>query len=147
MASIDKEAKEFSALHARMITGIKGSFLPSEDVTPQQMITILTISELKSCKVSVISKRMGVSPPVVTGLVDRLVANGYVARMRDSKDRRIVFVRLTKKGNTYVGKFKRAIQKKWKQILVHLTDEERTAYIKIMKKLMQVFEQEKAKHA
>jgi len=147
MTSIDKEAKEFSALHARMITGLKGSFLPSEEVTPQQMITILTISELKSCKVSVISKRMGISPPVVTGLVDRLVKSGYVARMRDFQDRRIVFVRLTKKGNAYVGKFKKAIQKKWKQILVHLTDGERLAYIKIMKKLMRVFEQEKAKNA
>ncbi|MFC1646437.1 MarR family winged helix-turn-helix transcriptional regulator [Candidatus Omnitrophota bacterium] len=147
MASIDREAKEFSALHARMITGLKGSFLPSEDVTPQQMITILTISELKSCKVSIISKRMGISPPVVTGLVDRLVSNGYVARARDSKDRRTVFVKLTKKGDTYVGKFRRAIQKKWKQILVHLTEEERSAYIKIMKKLMRAIEREKAKNA
>ena len=147
MTSIDKEAKEFGALHARMITGLKGSFLPSEDVTPQQMVTILTISELKSCKISIISKRMGISPPVVTGLIDRLVMSGYVARMRDSQDRRIVFVKLTKKGNTYVGKFRRTIQKKWKQILVHLTDEERLAYINIMKKLMEAFEKEKAKNA
>ena len=147
MPSIDKEAKEFSGLHARMITGLKGSFMPSEEVTPQQMVTILTISELKSCKVSVISKRMGISPPVVTGLVDRLVGNGYVARTRDSNDRRIVFVKLTKRGETYVGKFKRAIQKKWKQILVHLTGQERAAYIKIMQKLVRVIEKEKAKNA
>jgi len=147
MASIDNEAKEFSALHTKMITGLKGSFLPSEDVTPQQMVTILSISELKSCKISIISKRMGISPPVVTGLVDRLVVNGYVGRMRDSKDRRIVFVKLTKKGDTYVGKFRNAIQRKWRQILVHLTKEERSAYIKIMKKLMMAFEKEKAKNA
>ncbi len=90
---------------------------------------------------------MGISPPVVTGLVDRLVKSGYVARMRDSQDRRIVFVKLTKRGITYVGKFRKAMQKKWKQILVYLTEKERLAYIKIINKLMKAIEKEKAKNA
>ena len=61
MASIEKEAKEMSVLVPKLMTGVKGSLMLSEDVTPQQMITILTINEIGLCKVSLISKRMGVS--------------------------------------------------------------------------------------
>ncbi|MFH1622396.1 MAG: MarR family transcriptional regulator [Candidatus Omnitrophota bacterium] len=147
MASIEQEAKEMSVLVPKLMTGVKGSLMLSEDVTPQQMITIFTINEIDGCKVSVVSKRMGISAPTITGLVDRLVKNAYVQRVRDTQDRRIVFVKLTKKGKIFVGKFKKSIQKRWKQILVHLTDEERADYIRILKKLMQAFEEEKAKNA
>jgi len=143
MASIEQIASEVSSLIPKLITGVKGSLISEEDITPQQMMTILTISEIGVCKVSTISKRMGISPPTVTGLVDRLVRNSYVERIRDLEDRRIVFVKLTKKGNSFVGKFKKAIQSRWKQILIYLSEEDREAYIRILKKLMEAFEHEK----
>lgn len=147
MASIEQEAKEMGSLVPKLMTGVKGSLMLSEDVTPQQMVTILTINEVGTGKVSSISKRMGISAPTVTGLIDRLVRNGYVQRVRDTQDRRIVFVKVTKKGKIFVGKFKKSIQSRWKQILVHLTEQERADYIRILKKLIRAFEQEKTKNA
>jgi DNA-binding MarR family transcriptional regulator len=147
MTTIEQEAKEISNLVPKLMTGIKGSFMLSEDVTPQQMLTIFTINEIGTCKVSTLSRRMGISAPTATGIVDRLVRNGYVERFRDTEDRRIVFVKVTKEGETFVGKFKKLIQKKWKQILGYLTEQDRADYIRILKKLMQAFDQEKAKHA
>lgn len=147
MASIEQEAKEMSALVPKLMTGFKGSLMLNEDVTPQQMITILTINEIGKGKVSLVSKRMGISAPTITGLVDRLLRNGYVERVRDTEDRRIVFVKVTKKGKVFIGKFKKIIQKRWRQILVHLSESERKEYIRILKKLIKAFEQEKAKNA
>lgn len=139
MTSIEKEAQEVSALVPKLITGVKGSLMLSEDVTPQQMVTILAVSEVGVSKVGIISKKIGVSAPTLTGLIDRLQRNGYVKRFRDTEDRRIVFVSLTKKGYSYVKKFKKIIQRRWRQILVHLTEEERIAYIKILRKLVKAF--------
>jgi DNA-binding MarR family transcriptional regulator len=50
----------------------------------------LTMSEL--------SRRLMVSNGAITGLVDRLVAEGLVLRQGDPRDRRSVIVRLTRKG-------------------------------------------------
>jgi MarR family 2-MHQ and catechol resistance regulon transcriptional repressor len=47
-----------------------------------------------------LGKRLWVSCGNVTGLVDKLVASGYVMRTRDRSDRRVVFAELTEKGRT-----------------------------------------------
>lgn len=46
------------------------------------------------------SKRMMVTNGAITGLVDRLVREGFVVREPHPKDRRTIFVRLTEPGRT-----------------------------------------------
>ncbi|MBL7130532.1 MAG: MarR family transcriptional regulator [Candidatus Omnitrophica bacterium] len=145
MVTIGEVAREVSALVPKLISSIKGNLMLSEVVTTQQMITILLLSEIGTSKVSAIAKRMGVSPPTITGIVDRLQKSGYVNRFRDSKDRRVVFVKLTKKGHKFVEKLKKTIQRRWSQILVYLTDEERLAYVKILKKIINVLAKEEVR--
>lgn len=135
MASIKETAKVVSSLVPKVMASVKCSLMFSNDITPQQMVVILSLSEFGRSKVCTLSKRMGVSPPTTTGLVDRLERSGYVKRVRDSSDRRIVFVKLTKRGNKFVEQLKKTIQKRWQKILVHLTREERSAYIMILKKI------------
>ncbi|MGN1250428.1 MAG: MarR family winged helix-turn-helix transcriptional regulator, partial [Candidatus Spyradocola sp.] len=48
--------------------------------------------------VSEISKRLGIAKPNITPLIDRLIAEGYVERRRDSGDRRVVNVVLLPAG-------------------------------------------------
>jgi DNA-binding MarR family transcriptional regulator len=45
-----------------------------------------------------VSRQLMVSNGNVTGIVDRLVAEGLVARVANAEDRRATFVRLTRKG-------------------------------------------------
>ena len=136
MVTIETVAKEVSTLVPKLITGIKGSLMLHKDVTGQQMIMILLLNEIGVSKINTLSKRLGVSPPTITGIVDRLQRSGYVERFRDTEDRRIVFVRLTKKGHKFVDKLKKTIQRRWMQILVYLNDKERIAYVNILKKLI-----------
>jgi DNA-binding MarR family transcriptional regulator len=42
--------------------------------------------------------RLGITTGTLTVAVDRLVRKGYVERNRDTKDRRVVRIRLTRKG-------------------------------------------------
>ncbi|NQU19011.1 MarR family transcriptional regulator [bacterium] len=142
MVTIETVAKEVSALVPKLITGIKGSLMLHKDVTGQQMIMILLLNEIGASKVNTLSKRLGVSPPTITGIVDRLQRSGYVERFRDTEDRRIVFVKLTKRGHKFVDKLKKTIQRRWIQILVYLNDKERIAYVNILKKLIRAISRE-----
>lgn len=66
--------------------------LPRFDLMAQldRMPNGMTLGEL--------SRRMMVSNGNVTGLVDRLAAQGLVQRVPDSRDRRVQFVKLTAEG-------------------------------------------------
>lgn len=50
---------------------------------------------------SEVSKRMMVTNAAITGLTDRLVADGHVERMDDASDRRTFRIRLTPAGRAY----------------------------------------------
>ncbi len=59
---------------------------------------------------SEIGKHMGVSKPYMTMLVDRLISEGLVERVSDSRDRRIVRVEVTEKGKEAVKGFHKAFR-------------------------------------
>lgn len=69
------------------------------ELTAPQGMLMFTIHHKGSMKISEISKLMGLSNSTVSGIVDRLEAQGYVERIRSEKDRRIVNVHLTKQMN------------------------------------------------
>lgn len=136
MATIQETARQVSILVPKVMAGVKGGFLPTEEVTPQQMITILTLGELGKAKITTLSRRMGVSPPTITGIVDRLERNGYVERARDENDRRVVFVSITQKGASVVVKVRQAIQKRWMKMMIYLNAQERNRYVAILRKIV-----------
>ena len=47
---------------------------------------------------SEIGRRLGISRPNVTSLIDRLIEQGYVERLPDADDRRVIKIALTAKG-------------------------------------------------
>lgn len=49
---------------------------------------------------SALAQRIDAALPAVTGIVDRLERDGFVERLRDDSDRRVVLVGLTDKGRT-----------------------------------------------
>lgn len=72
-------------------------------LTGPQVWAIRVISANEPIKISGIAKRMYLHTATVVGIIDRLEARGYVQRMRDTKDRRVVFVELTKEGRSLVA--------------------------------------------
>ena len=143
MASVKEVAREVSTLVPKLMTSMKSDrFLRSDITTPQQMITILQISILGPCKISILAHKIGVSAPTMTGLIDRLQRTGYVERFRDKIDRRIIFVNVTKKGAKLVQQLKVTIQKRWEVILGYLTESERTTYVNILKKIIDALDRQ-----
>lgn len=57
-----------------------------------------------------IADRLRISTGTATGVVDRLVAGGYVERRTDPRDRRRILVSITPKGRR---RFREAFQRRW----------------------------------
>jgi DNA-binding MarR family transcriptional regulator len=52
----------------------------------------------KACPIGELGRNARVKSSTITDIIDRLESDGIVGRVRDSRDRRIVLIRLTEKG-------------------------------------------------
>ena len=96
---------EFADRVSEMMPAIMKEFLKSQTnnfhkvkITLPQMAIMGMLERVKDANMTDLAKAMGVTTSAMTGVVDRLVRDGYVARTRDSEDRRIVHIKLTAKG-------------------------------------------------
>lgn len=73
------------------------------DVTMPQLKVLMLLGLHGSAPVSALAARMGVSPPNVTGILDRLEQHDLVRRTSDIHDRRVVRVVLTDDGQAFLA--------------------------------------------
>ncbi len=81
-------------------------------ITGPQLWVLKTVYENGSLSLGELSKRMYLNPSTITGVVDRLEKKQYVLRDRSEKDRRVIKVQLTPKGNRLVKRAPKPIQGK-----------------------------------
>jgi len=67
-------------------------------LTLQQYFTLVAINQGEGCTMSVLATRTHHSFGTMTGIVDRLVRQGFAERRSRPTDRRVVLVRLTPEG-------------------------------------------------
>lgn len=137
----EKVAKEVSVLIPKLIAGIKKSFFEIEELTNRQVIILLFVYENKRANISDIANNFLVSLPTITGIADRLVKKGYLERIHDEVDRRVVYVALNDKGRNFVNKFLVTVKKRWHKILTFLNLKEQAFYLKILKKIIKALDE------
>lgn len=113
---------DYEILMARMAEANSPEFLEI-DVTMSQakVLYLLTAGDLH---MSDLVARLGVTLPTVSGIVDRLVEHGLVARRVAESDRRRVFVGLTPAGSTLIDRFRDFNARQIRDLLGVLDDED-----------------------
>ncbi|NJO84957.1 MAG: winged helix-turn-helix transcriptional regulator, partial [Blastochloris sp.] len=71
---------------------------PEIMMTMPQMVTLFAIRSANKCRMSELAEVTQQSAGTLTGIVDRLIEEGLVQRVRDAEDRRVVQVALTPVG-------------------------------------------------
>jgi len=142
MHGIQIIAKEIVSLMPKLLRGLRAGFIGAPNVTTSQVVILIRIFEKKTTRIGALSKEMRVSAPTITGVIDRLVRNGYLSRIHDKEDRRAVNVELTSKGKNLVEQMLSEIHKRWYRILAHLTVEERDSYLRVLKRIVEVLAEE-----
>lgn len=135
MTRIDQIAGEVSVLMPMIARRVLFEFFQSVKITQTQIFTIMTLTEKAPVRLSELSKRMNISAPTVTGIVDRLEKLGYVKRIPDGKDRRAINVGLTVKGKNIAKKLKATLKRKWKGLLIKLPKRDQEHYGRILRNI------------
>lgn len=101
-------------------------------ITLPQFLILEFLNRQGDSKMTTLAHFMDVTTAAMTGIVERLVKNGYALRVHDSQDRRIIKVRLTAKGNALVKKINRQRRQMVIKIFGKISQAEREDYLKIL---------------
>ena len=116
-------------------------------ITGPQLWALKTIAEEGSLPLGELSRKMYLHPSTISGVIDRLEAKGYVARVRDNArgDRRVINVELTLKGKRLVINAPNPVQGKMLYGLRKLKKEELNLIYQSVRKLVKIMEAEDLK--
>jgi DNA-binding MarR family transcriptional regulator len=117
---------------------------PDIGLTLPQMITLFAIHERGTCRMSDLAESTQQSAGTLTGIVDRLIADGLVTRVRNTTDRRVVEVTLTPEGEVRLQRVIQARYEDAERMFGHFSDDElRTSEI-VLQRILKGFQQQDA---
>lgn len=90
------------------------------NLTRSHYEVLFLIYDLKKLQMSEIAKILSLSKPYMTALINRLAEDGLVERLYEKKDRRIIYISLTNKGESELLLHKKMIENHLKQKLIEL---------------------------
>jgi DNA-binding MarR family transcriptional regulator len=105
------------------------------DLTPSQY-NILRILRGEGAPLPIleIANRTITVVPGITGLIDRLEKAEFVTRERCAKDRRVIYVALTEKGQKTLAELDEPLQELHQKLVGHLTKSELKELIRLLEK-------------
>jgi len=100
-----------------------------DGLTGPQCYILKMIHDEERATASFLSEQLEVKPSAVTVMVDRLEQNGFVARLPDADDRRVMRLVLTDKGKQALYDVRQQYQSILTALIAELNDEERKSFI------------------
>jgi DNA-binding MarR family transcriptional regulator len=104
-------------------------------ITLPQCVILDTLNKNGESNMSDLARNMSVTTAAMTGIVDRLVRDGYVIRASDPDDRRVIKIRLTAKGDKVVRMLREHRREMTIKLLGVLSQPERESYLKILTRI------------
>lgn len=103
-----------------------------------ELLAMLLIDKHGEIIMGQVADYVNVPMSTATGIIERLVKNGYALRERSEADRRIVTIKLTDAGKSTVAKFRGTIAIYMDQIAAALTEEEKDLIFKLFIKIVSI---------
>jgi len=107
-------------------------------VTGQQFKVLMVLRRRQPCKTSDLSEAFSVSPGSMSIMLNSLVDDGFIERLHDDTDRRVILLRLTSKGETLVTEIYEKILSKLEKIVSKLSCEEIRQLNALIEKVQQM---------
>lgn len=111
-------------------------------LTGPQLVCLRTLLRLGPVTPSVLSREMDLSQATVTGILDRLAAQGLLGRTRHAEDRRRVIVDLTEAGRNVLRSAPSPLQDIFSGRLASLSVEERAAIHDSLERIVEMMRAE-----
>lgn len=86
----------------RILDPIRISFYTERGLTMPQARVLFMLGERPGASAGELAEGLGVAPPTVTGMTDRLLKQGLIVRREDPRDRRVVRLALSDEGTRLI---------------------------------------------
>lgn len=122
MVSVTRKvlSSAISRLMPRIIQGVQLEFLVKRALTQTQFLVLVAVHSRGPCPMNILSRSMHVSMPTMTGIINRLVKNGYINRLASEDDRRQVKIELSGQGQAMIAEFQKSVSRRWEDVLKDL---------------------------
>ncbi len=120
----------------RVIRGAMAASAEKEGLTLQQFSLMGVLSRRGRVPMNALSKELRVTPPNITGVVDRLEAKGLVKRVADPADRRRKGIQMTERGTVQYEKVRTGYSGPLQESLDTLTPEEQEILVNLLRKFV-----------
>lgn len=107
-------------------------------ITLPQIVILDILHREGETRMTDLAHFMGVTTAAMTGLVDRLVRDGYVERVSDPADRRIIKIKTTNRGGMLIKKITQQKRQMIIDMFGKLSQQERQDYLRIILRLRDV---------
>ena len=104
-------------------------------ITLPQVVILDLLHKRGESSMTDLADILNVTTAAMTGIVDRLVRDGYVVRLYDPEDRRVVRAKLTAKGARTVTTIAVDRKRMIVEMFGKLSQDEREAYLRILTKI------------
>ena len=105
-----------------------------------ELLALLLLQRHGERTMSELAEALGAPLSTASGIGERLARRGLVQRQRGPEDRRVVIVRLTRKGETVAGKLRAQIDGLLRRVAGALTEEEVAQLLALMAKAWAAFQ-------
>jgi DNA-binding MarR family transcriptional regulator len=118
------------------MNGIVEDALAAYDLTPRQFLVLTFARRPEALSQLDLSKRLGLDPTIVVGLIDELEARTAIRRVRDETDRRRSLLEVTPTGTKLHAKAMAAMQAAEDEFLAPLPVNERSELRRMLLEVM-----------
>ncbi|MDZ7695753.1 MAG: MarR family transcriptional regulator [Deltaproteobacteria bacterium] len=135
---VDLQIKEIIQLIRKLVRARElytKELIKKYQLSASQLHCILVLNEMGPIPPSKIAQHIMVNSSTVTGVIDRLEHKGFLERVRNSKDRRVITITLTGKGKELADNAPLPVQERMIEGIKGLPPQERTRIIKSLRTL------------
>ncbi|MDP8298831.1 MAG: MarR family transcriptional regulator [Candidatus Tantalella remota] len=119
----------------REVTRKQENIFTKGNLSVSHIIVLDMLLVAGSASMSDIAKVMNLSMASATGIIDKMIEQGFVKRERSTEDRRVVKVSLLKKGKDISGRVNESRVTMTNDLYSVLTDAERDEYLRLLRKV------------
>ena len=112
--------------------------IPSMDLTKTQILILFALSGGRSLNMSQLSSYLASSKEQATRAVSPLVKDEYVTRFRSDENRKMVYVKLTEKGNDLILKEKTLVKDYLSKRFESLSKEDQESFHQSLSNILEI---------
>ncbi len=142
---IEHFGQRMVTLLPRMMRGFarrESNYLSRGKITIPQWGVLEHLSRDREVPMNELARHLGITRPAATGLADRLIAQGLVARQGDRADRRVIRVRLTPKGRRVLDNIWNQKRRMIQQVFGQISPADRAQYLSTLERVAQILSEE-----